>query len=576
LLKFYYGAATQLLNFAGLHFLQTVYHLRKWEYNIHTMKQSYNRHFPTPSYLAMKSFAIDISDQSVKYGELISTPLGLRLGRFGKEKIGEGIVVSGKIEKENELVEVLKNLKKKEKLNFVRVSLPEEQMYLFTLSLPKTNEADLRDMVLLQIEEHIPLKAMDTVFEYDVISSSDKNMLIEVSAIAATTLEGYMSVFKNAGLTPISFELEAQAIARAVIPLLDKEPVMIVDFGDTRTGVSIVHDGKVFFTTTLDMGGMNLTSMISKNFSLSLEKAEEMKRSYGLDGISNIEDIFPVILNGISVLRDELTKQYQYWKSHEDCGIKHDEIKRIILCGGDANLTGLSDYLEASMKIKVEHANAWTNISDMSISVPSMSFEESLAYATVLGLALGGFSYDTNPVINVLPIEEKIKIKNEYWKRFSIVVLLTLSIVFIFSTLLLLPSYLYSSTKQSLYENKLEEFNTNNKDFNSNSLDTIINEINKKLDLVSTFKPGNSIYENIIGSILKDIPDGITYNQIIYGQKKDKTLSLEIHGVAIDRTSLRNFKAFIDKNPNFTSSNLPMSNFLDKSNLNFTIYIIVK
>jgi hypothetical protein len=75
---------------------------------------------------------------------------------------------------------------------------------------------------------------------------------------------------------------------------------------------------------------------------------------------------------------------------------------------------GLLEYLEASMKIKVEHANAWTNISQMNISVPDMSFEESLAYSTVLGLALGGFAYSLKPIMNVLPLSEKKAIKIEY------------------------------------------------------------------------------------------------------------------------------------------------------------------
>jgi len=87
------------------------------------MKKLYNYYFPTPSYLAMNSFAIDISDQSIKYGELRSTPLGLRLGHFGKEKIPAGVVVSGKIEDKEKLIIILKNLKEKEKLSFVRVSL---------------------------------------------------------------------------------------------------------------------------------------------------------------------------------------------------------------------------------------------------------------------------------------------------------------------------------------------------------------------------------------------------------------------------------------------------------------------
>lgn len=540
------------------------------------MKQLYNYSFPTPSYLAMNSFAIDISDQSIKYGELLATPEGLRLGRFGKEKIPPGVVVSGKIEDQNQLVAILKQLKEKEHLGFVRVSLPEEQMYLFTLLLPKVSDKELRDIILLQIEEHIPLKAVDTVFEYDIISKSDVNTLVLVSAIATSTVDGYLSSFEKAGLSPLSFELEAQAIARSVIPVDDKEPTMIVDFGDTRTGVSIVHDGKVFFTTTLDMGGVNLTNMISKNFTLPFEKAEEMKRSYGLDGISNIENIFPVILNEISVLRDELNKQYLYWKSHDNCGISHDQINRIVLCGGDANLTGLSDYLEASMKIKVDHANAWVNISNMKNGVPNMSFEESLGYVTVLGLALGGFSYSYRPVVNVLPEKEKKLINKEYWKRFIIVFMfLFSSLIFIF-ILLLLPSYFFSSSKQNLIEARLEEFNANNKNLSGVDLNNTITDINTKLNLLVSNNPKYSLYNDVLNVVLSNRINGITFSQLLFNQTKDKGLNIEVHGQARDRTTLRNFKAALDNNPKVATTNLPISDFLEKTDLSFTISIVMK
>ncbi len=545
-------------------------------YNNITMKQLYNRYFPTPSYLAMDSFAIDISDQSIKYGQLLATPFGLQLGKFGKEKIPAGIVVLGKIEQEDKLINILKKIKDKEHLSFIRVSLPEEQMYLFTLSLPKTNENDLRNMILLQMEEHIPLQAIDTIFDYEIVSSSDKNILVEVSAISGATLEGYLSVFEKAGLTPISFELEAQAIARAVISTLDIDPVMIVDFGDTRTGVSIVHDGKVFFTTTLDMGGVNLTNMIAKNFSLSSEKAEEMKRSYGLDGISNIEDIFPIILNGISVLRDELNKQYIYWKDHDNYGIKHEQISRIILCGGDANLIGLSEYLESSMMIKVEHANTWINISNMSISVPDMSFEESLSYATVLGLALGGFTYESQPIINVLPFYKKNIIANEYWKRFFVVFFGLSSLMVTIACFLLLPSYFFSSSKLSIAENKLEVFNNENIDLTSNDLDTAISDINSKLKLLLSVKSKYSVSNDILGTILSDRPEGVTFSQILLNQKKDKGLTVEVSGKARDRAALRAFKLNIDNNTKIASSVLPISDFLEKTDLNFTISLVMK
>jgi hypothetical protein len=59
------------------------------------------------------------------------------------------------------------------------------------------------------------------------------------------------------------------------------------------------------------------------------------------------------------------------------------------------------------MKTKVENANVWVNILSTEDAVPRMSFEESLSYATVLGLLLGGYVYKSQPVINILPAKKK-------------------------------------------------------------------------------------------------------------------------------------------------------------------------
>jgi len=530
----------------------------------------------------MNSCAIDISDQSIKYGELLTTSSGLRLGKYGKEKIPPGVVVSGKIEDEEGLATILKKIKEKGNLHFVRVSLPEEQMYLFTITLPKVDSDNFRDMILLQIEEHIPLKATDSVFDYDIIKEDNQNVLIEVVAIANSTIESYLSVFSNAGLVPLSFELEAQATARAVIPTGDKSPVMIVDFGDAKTGVSISNNGRVFLTTTLDLGGVDLTNMIAKNFSLSFEEAEKMKHEYGLEESSKALNIFPAILNGISVLRDELNKQYTYWETHNNDKTENGKINHIILCGGDANLAGLSDYLELSMKIKVENANVWVNVLDTESSVPNMSFEESLSYATVIGLSLGGYLNETQTVINVLPEKEKKNRRKEYWMRFFTMLLNLIAIMGVVASLLLFPSYFLSLSKQNIIESSLEEFNKENSNLVNSNLDKITADINSKLGILNNGKEQDLVGGKILGNILSSRTEGITFSQILFNEgtlTKAKTISsptLEVHGVATNRDALRNFKVALDSNPNFSSVNLPISNFLEKTNLAFTIVITLK
>ena len=551
------------------------------------MKRLYNHYFPTPSYLAMNSCAVNISDQSIKYGELINTSYGPRLGKYGKEKIPEGIVVNGKIEKEEEMIRLLKKIKDKENLRFIRVSLPEEQMYLFTVSVPKTSAGtsneNLRDMILLQIEEYIPLKAPDAVFDYDVISEDNQNILIEVVAIANATIESYLSVFGRAGLVPLSFEIESQAIARAVIPSGETKPVMIVDFGDTRTGVSISRNGRVYLTTTLAIGGIDLTNMIAKSFSLSFEEAEKMKQDYGLNEGSKAQNIFTAILNGISVLRDELDKQATYWETHNTNNSKHEKLNRIILCGGDANLAGLSDYLELSMKTKVENANVWVNILDTEDAIPEMSFEESLSYATVLGLLLGGYVYKSQPVINILPSKEKKLLHNEYWVRFFTILMNLIAGASIIASVLLFPSYFLSKSKVMLVENELAVFNQENPGLTSSNIDNITNDINSKLDMLD--KAGNpyQVSDKVLDNILSSRTGGITYSQILFGIKTTKTSTgeenqfvLEVHGAADNRDSLRNFKTSLDNNPSFSEVDLPISDFLEKSNLVFDISIVMK
>ncbi len=541
------------------------------------MKQLYSRYFPTPAFLAMNSCALDISDQSIKYGELLATPFGLRLGRFGHESMPAGIVVSGKIEDEEKLIHILKDLARRERLHFVRVSLPEEQMYLFIIKLPKISSGNLREAIELSLEDHIPLKASDTIFDYDIVSENAENIFVEVLAIATVTIESYLSVFKKADLIPLSFELEAQAIARAVIPRGDESAILIVDFGEARTGASIAHKGRVFFTTTLDIGGISITNMIAKNFSISFEEAEKMKFSYGLSSTSNADDIFPAILNGISVLRDELNKQYVYWKTHEDDETKHETLDRIILCGGDANLVGLSNYLAASMMLKVENANAWVNISDMKISVPSMSFEQSFGYATVLGLALGDYIQKPQTMINVLPSKEKNNLRRTYWLRFASMCFSFLALSTVVAILLVLPSYFFSISKLNIATQRLEAFNIANPEITTADIDKTIKDINSKLALLLSEKPVSpSVSDVILKNFVTNLPKGITVSQMLYNEDAQGKRAIKIDGTAIDRITLRNFKTSLDNNPLFASVIIPISNFIQPSNISFTISIIMK
>lgn len=359
------------------------------------LRDTFNRFFPTPAFLGVLSFGLDISDESLKFVLLSNTKAGVRLRKYGERKMPAGIIESGKIKDSKRLVDVLSALRKEEGIRSVRVSLPEEQVYLFKMRLDKEGLQNIREGIELSLEEHIPMPAAETIFDYDIISDEPKSLLLQIAAIPKMIIEEYLSVFKAASMSVLSFELEAQAISRAVVKKEDKDTYMIVDFGEKRTGIFIVSKGTVMFTSTLDVGGVMLNNMIAKSFQVSYEEAEKMKKEFGLQRNIENKEIFAVLLNSVSILRDEIAKHFLYWHTHPDeDGKSNDPIKKIILCGGDSNLIGLPDYLSVSLKTKVELADVWSNIMNTTVEVPEINMRLALTYASAIGLALGNFEHD--------------------------------------------------------------------------------------------------------------------------------------------------------------------------------------
>jgi type IV pilus assembly protein PilM len=351
--------------------------------------------FPVPSLIMPRAVGLDVSDQSIKFAELAHTHTGLTVVRHGAISIPPGVILSGKIQDQIRLTDILHEFQKKERVHQVRVSLPEEQVYLFEIRVPKVSSNAIPGTIELSLEEHIPIKAAETVFDYSLIRESESHFDLQVAALPGAVAESYVSVLRNAGLEPVSLELEAQAVARAVTKRGSQEAVLVIDFGETRTGISIIESGLVRFTTTLEIGGYAITKTIEKMCNCSFTEAERMKRAIGLSRKPEHQELFSTLLQSIAVLRDEVNKHYIYWHTHKDeLGGDHAKITKLVLVGGNANMPGLAEYLSASLKTRVEVANPWINIMDPRERIPSIENSDALAYATALGLALGGEHHD--------------------------------------------------------------------------------------------------------------------------------------------------------------------------------------
>lgn len=183
-------------------------------------------------------------------------------------------------------------------------------------------------------------------------------------------------------------------------------------------------------------------------------------------------------------------------------------------------------------------------------------------------------------MINLLPLREKTKVRNEYLARISVVSMFFLLIAILIGGVLLVPIIVSSSNKKGELQEKLALIKINIakdadrsaaaiKDFRSR-----LAVLNKK---VGTDRAPSQIFEKIIFE--KTISQGgesVNLGGFSYEKTFDKTgFMVRINGTANDRKSLLNFVKALQDDGGFKEVKVPVSDFAKGKNLEFSLEITI-
>jgi type IV pilus assembly protein PilM len=358
--------------------------------------------------LEKETFGMDISDLSLKIAKLKEKGGKHIFSSFGFQKIKEGVIEEGIIKDEEKLSlfvkKALENVRgEKIKTKYVVCCLPEEKSFLQILSLPRMTDEELESAVPFEIEDHIPLGLNEVYLDWERIplaSPHSQTQEVLVLACPREIVDFYLKVLKRANLEPVAFEVESLALARALIPKSERDSsFLIVDIGETRTTFAIYSRGSLRFTSTVLISGRLFTELISKNLSLSFPEAERIKRKFGLKEVIELKfeatekvfktkrgKIFEALIPILIDLVQQIEKIIAFFETHETGKIESEKIRKILICGGGANLKGLREFLNYKLKIPVEFGNPFSNLTFS--TPPPLSFEKILSFSTAIGLAM--------------------------------------------------------------------------------------------------------------------------------------------------------------------------------------------
>lgn len=355
-------------------------------------------------------FGIDINDLSLKLVKLEKNKGDIKLASFNLVRIKPGVVKEGVIQDKEALIKVIKfaaqTVEGKEiDTKYAVVCLPEEKSFSQVIQMPKMTEKELREAVPFEAENYIPLPIDKVYLDFQVIEPQERQDHLEhlqllINAAPKSIVDSYIDCFKKAGFIPSVLEVESQSIARALLKNgKGAEPVILIDFGETKSSFVIFSNNSIRFTSTMPISSQRLTEAISQKLGVGLQKAEELKIKYGLAKNEDKKyNIAPALTPIIKELAVQIKKYINFYQSHasQEYFFTDLPLEKIILCGGGANLKKMPEFLEEELKpdlkVQVQIGDPLLNIVKQRNGAYVILGPKLLSFTTALGAALRGLN----------------------------------------------------------------------------------------------------------------------------------------------------------------------------------------
>ncbi len=338
------------------------------------------------------AYGLDLSGNSFKLLQLASEKSGFKLQAFGEAAVPKGLLVNDAITDVKTFEYLIKQVQNKPQFGrfnteFAVVSLPESKSFVRVIQIPKMSEVESQSAVPFEAESFIPLPLDQVYMDWKKIGETEDKMNILIIASPKDFVDSFLSILDQVQIKVIALEVESQACLRALIKAGESASALIVDMEATRSGLIMVEDGNLQFTSTIPIGGNNFTEAIAKSLGVASSKAEIIKQKVGMANTPEYPNIKTAALPILNNLSAEIKNILKFHDEHS-----HSQVAKIILTGGAAKLKNLSEFLVGEFTerpgLVVELGNPWLNI-NFDKNTP-LSQPDALGFSTAVGLAMRG------------------------------------------------------------------------------------------------------------------------------------------------------------------------------------------
>lgn len=265
------------------------------------------------------------------------------------------------------------------------LALPESHVFSRIIKFPLLTDEEIGSAVKWEAEEYIPIPIEEAIIEHQILERQEvgnpPQVMVLLVAVLRKIVEKYVKVANMAGLSVENIETELMSMTRSLAP--SDKSVVIVDFGANSTDMAIAKRGELFFSRSIPTGGDAFTRAVAQSLGISLQQAEEYKRTYGLLP-GQLEGKVGVALTPIlKIVSEEIKKAIHYY----EMDFKGEKPSSVILSGGSASLPGVLPLLSKLLDTEVVIGDPFAKLQIDANTRKKLSNFSPL-YSAAVGLAL--------------------------------------------------------------------------------------------------------------------------------------------------------------------------------------------
>ena len=222
-------------------------------------------------------------------------------------------------------------------------------------------DEELSESIKWEAEQYIPFSIDDVNVDFQKLGAGAAEGQADVLLVAVKKdkINDYVNLVKEAGLEPVVMDVDAFALANMYELNYDVEAgvTALLNIGASVMNINILKDGISIFTRDITVGGNRYTEALQRDFGLTYEDAEKVKRGEEVEGADK-EQIAGVMSSVTDDIVSETQRSFEFFRSTTGS----ERVSRVLVSGGCARIGNFTAVLSERLEIPVEVSNPFKNI----------------------------------------------------------------------------------------------------------------------------------------------------------------------------------------------------------------------